>query len=56
MTSIFNYNDCIEQLNVPLDTKQMLQKAIKVFIYFEYEKYIYFVLVSRMLFDKKSIT
>ncbi|UJR23686.1 hypothetical protein I4U23_026669 [Adineta vaga] len=29
MTSIFNYNDCIEQLNVPLDTKQMLQKAIK---------------------------
>jgi hypothetical protein len=33
MTSIFNYNDCIEQLNVPLDTKQMLQKAIKVFQY-----------------------
>jgi len=30
MTSIFNYDDCIEQLNVPLDTKQMLQKAIKV--------------------------
>ncbi len=44
MTSIFNYNDCIEQLNVPLDTKQMLQKAIKVlFFYFDYEKYIYFV-------------
>ena len=30
MTSIFNYDDCIEQLNVPLDTKQMIQKAIKV--------------------------
>jgi hypothetical protein len=30
MTSIFNYNDCIEQLNVPLDTKQMLQKAMRV--------------------------
>ena len=30
MTSIFNYQDSIEQLNVPLDTKQMLQKAIKV--------------------------
>ena len=30
MTSIFNYDDCIEQLNVALDTKQMLQKAIKV--------------------------
>ncbi|CAF3383508.1 unnamed protein product [Rotaria socialis] len=29
MTSIFNYDDCIEQLNVPLDTKQMIQKAIK---------------------------
>jgi polo-like kinase 4 len=29
MTSIFNYNDSIEQLNVPLDTKQMLQKTIK---------------------------
>ncbi|CAF3889461.1 unnamed protein product [Rotaria magnacalcarata] len=29
MTSIFNYDDCIEHLNVPLDTKQMIQKAIK---------------------------
>jgi hypothetical protein len=30
MTSIFNYHDAIEQLNVPLDTKQMLQKTVKV--------------------------
>lgn len=30
ITSIFNYEDSIELLNVPLDTKQMLQKAIKV--------------------------
>ncbi|CAF1292561.1 unnamed protein product [Adineta steineri] len=29
MTSIFSYNDSIDQLNVPLDTKQMLQKTIK---------------------------
>ena len=30
MTSTFSYEDCIDQLNVPLDTKQMLHKAIKV--------------------------
>lgn len=41
MTSIFNYHDCVEQLNVPLDTKQMLQKAIKVGLFScQYEYYL----------------
>jgi hypothetical protein len=58
MTSIFNYNDCIEQLNVPLDTKQMLQKTIKVFCFISKYYYLnlFLFLVSRMLFDEKSIT
>jgi hypothetical protein len=55
MTSIFNYNDCIEQLNVPLDTKQMLQKTIKVYFEYYYLNLV-LVLVSRMLFDEESIT
>ena len=56
MTSIFNYDDGIDQLNVPLDTRQMLQKAIKVGLFCPRMRAASrFFLVSWVLFDEKSI-